>query len=138
MADQERKSDRAPGTLAAAREREATLALQADIEGMQHRGDPEHEAALDALEPGEPSRLAGQQERARQREAVLAQAAAAPGPDLEELTRDELYDAAKEADIPGRSDMSKAELVDAVEDNPEAVDAAVAELEKPAPKRRKR
>ena len=33
---------------------------------------------------------------------------------LEELTKDELYDLAQEADVPGRSSMSKDELVDAL------------------------
>jgi hypothetical protein len=44
-----------------------------------------------------------------------------PGPDrfgrpgsLEELTRDELYARAQEAEIPGRSEMSKDELVEAL------------------------
>jgi DNA end-binding protein Ku len=38
------------------------------------------------------------------------------GQDLEDLTRDELYERAKEADVPGRSKMSKEELVEALED----------------------
>jgi hypothetical protein len=33
---------------------------------------------------------------------------------LEDLTKDELYDRAKAADIPGRSDMSKDELIRAL------------------------
>lgn len=37
-----------------------------------------------------------------------------PGRDLAALSKDELYDLAKKADIPGRSDMSKEELADAL------------------------
>jgi Rho termination factor-like protein len=33
---------------------------------------------------------------------------------LEELTRDELYERAKEADLPGRSEMTKDDLVEAL------------------------
>lgn len=36
--------------------------------------------------------------------------------DLEDMTRSALYDLAKERDIDGRSDMTKAELIDALED----------------------
>lgn len=34
--------------------------------------------------------------------------------DLDERTRDELYERAQELDIEGRSDMSKSELIDAI------------------------
>ena len=37
-----------------------------------------------------------------------------PNTPLEERTKDELYNRAKEPDIPGRSGMSKAELVEAI------------------------
>jgi hypothetical protein len=36
--------------------------------------------------------------------------------DLTEKTKEELYELAKDADIPGRSTMTKAELADAIED----------------------
>lgn len=36
------------------------------------------------------------------------------GPELESLTKDELYELATEADIDGRSSMSKAELIAAL------------------------
>jgi Rho termination factor, N-terminal domain len=34
--------------------------------------------------------------------------------ELERLSKDQLYELAKEADIPGRADMSKQELLDAL------------------------
>jgi hypothetical protein len=37
-----------------------------------------------------------------------------PNVDLEDLSRDELYRRAQEADIPGRSDMTKDELIHAL------------------------
>lgn len=39
------------------------------------------------------------------------------GIDPEEVTRDEVYEMAQELDIEGRSDMSKQELIEAVEAN---------------------
>ena len=36
------------------------------------------------------------------------------GTPLEEMTRDELYERAKEIDLPGRSEMTKEELVEAL------------------------
>jgi len=36
--------------------------------------------------------------------------------DLDDLTREELYETASELDISGRSDMDKAELIDAIRD----------------------
>jgi hypothetical protein len=53
----------------------------------------------------------------RVRDAVRRAADGEPGErdgDLEAATRDELYEMAKEADIPGRSSMRKAELADAL------------------------
>jgi DNA end-binding protein Ku len=41
---------------------------------------------------------------------------AGPGPDLRERTRDELYEMARDLDVPGRSKMTKDELVAAVRD----------------------
>jgi hemerythrin superfamily protein len=38
--------------------------------------------------------------------------------DVAELSRDELYEKAKEADVPGRSSMTKDELAEAVQENP--------------------
>lgn len=38
------------------------------------------------------------------------------GPSLDGLTKSDLYDMAAERDINGRSDMSKAELIDALEE----------------------
>jgi hemerythrin superfamily protein len=46
--------------------------------------------------------------------AQLAMGARAGRADVDELTRDELYEKAKEADVPGRSQMSKEELAEAV------------------------
>jgi hemerythrin superfamily protein len=46
----------------------------------------------------------------------MARAERAGGADVADLTRDELYEKAKEADIPGRSTMSKEELAKAVQD----------------------
>ncbi|HZN70610.1 MAG TPA: hemerythrin domain-containing protein [Micromonosporaceae bacterium] len=45
----------------------------------------------------------------------MAQARQAGRADVEEMTRDELYEKAKQADIPGRSQMSKDELTKAVQ-----------------------
>jgi DNA end-binding protein Ku len=36
------------------------------------------------------------------------------GDDLDDLSRDELYERAQDAEIPGRSSMSKKELIDAL------------------------
>lgn len=38
-------------------------------------------------------------------------------PTLEELTKDDLYQMAQDADIPGRSSMSKNELIAALQDS---------------------
>ena len=40
----------------------------------------------------------------------------AGGPGLDELHKDELYRKAQEADIPGRSQMTKQELIEALRD----------------------
>jgi hypothetical protein len=40
----------------------------------------------------------------------------AAGPGLDDLHKDELYRKAQEADIPGRSQMTKQELIDALKD----------------------
>ena len=45
-------------------------------------------------------------------------AGAADGPELRDLTRDELYERAQAAGIPGRSGMSKDQLIDALEIGP--------------------
>jgi hemerythrin-like domain-containing protein len=47
-------------------------------------------------------------------EPAPAPSTSSPTDELEEATRDELYDMAKEADIPGRSNMNKEQLTDAL------------------------
>jgi DNA end-binding protein Ku len=46
--------------------------------------------------------------------ALEASMARARGESLEDLSRDELYERAADADVPGRSKMSKDELVEAL------------------------
>lgn len=64
--------------------------------------DSSEEADADTGEEEEPEETAGDEPDARA--------------ELEEQTRDEIYERAIELDIPGRGDMTKAELIDAVVD----------------------
>ena len=49
-------------------------------------------------------------------EKTLADLKGSGGNDLSELSKDELLERAKEEDVPGRSSMSKKELIAALED----------------------
>ena len=69
---------------------------------------PEPEAPTDLMQA-----LRASVEAARRRGSSLT--ADESDGDLERLSREELYELAKKADIPGRSDMSKKQLVKALE-----------------------
>lgn len=70
------------------------------------------EIAADRLEE-----LGAKVEQAKQRRQTAGRTSTASveGGELAEMTRDELYDMAKEKDISGRSDMNKDQLIEALE-----------------------
>jgi hemerythrin superfamily protein len=105
-------------------------ALTEFIAAVKHHVQEEETEVLPALQkavdPATLQRLGATFERARTgelREAGFAREADAaiagkPADDLAEATRDQLYDMAKKADIPGRSSMNKAELTKALREQP--------------------
>jgi DNA end-binding protein Ku len=71
-------------------------------------------AALEASVKAARERKGGAPAAAKEAAAADEAPAPAAGDDLDELTKDELYDRAAEAGIPGRSKMSKEQLVEAL------------------------
>lgn len=101
-------------SMAEARRRMADGAFEAAIEilesGISHHVEEEERDQFPKL------RVQASAELDRMDPAVLEQQVkgTTPAPDVDGMTRDELYQAAKEADIAGRSKMTKRELAEAV------------------------
>ena len=85
------------------------------IENVEHHAEEEEEELFPQLRKvfGDDrlEAMGAKLQEAKQRHGAPPASAA---PLLKDLTRDELYDKAQEVDVPGRSDMSKDELVDAL------------------------
>jgi DNA end-binding protein Ku len=81
--------------------------IEAKRKGKEIRveAEPEHEAPTDLMAALRASVEAARRERAPRRSS---------NGDFESKSKDELYELAKKADIPGRSEMSKDELVEAL------------------------
>lgn len=90
-----------------------------EIIEAKRRGDEVHSAAApddddNVVDLMEALRQSLGTVRGRRRAAAATAHAPAPDDDLDDLTRDELYDRARHADIPGRSKMSRDELIRAL------------------------
>lgn len=98
-------------------------AFEAFVAAVRHHVEEEEEQILpalrDAVDAATLERLGAAFEQART-ELLGTPPAAVPdatGEDLEQATKTELYERAKEAEIPGRSTMTKDELVEALHEN---------------------
>jgi hemerythrin superfamily protein len=83
------------------------------IEEVRHHveeEETEHLAKLRSVLGVEENRELGRRLRAAKHRAPVS-----PGVDAEKMTRDELYERAREIDLTGRSEMTKDELADALE-----------------------
>ncbi|WP_420596931.1 addiction module toxin RelE [Deinococcus sp.] len=89
-----------------------------DERQYQHVKDSERKSGKDTAEAEEiAARTVNKQRREEGRTPnTRTQGTGNPNKALSELTRDELYNRAKEKDIGGRSKMSKAELASALKD----------------------
>jgi hemerythrin-like domain-containing protein len=97
-------------------------ALQEFLEAVRHHVNEEESELLpalaDAVDDGELERLGTAFEKKRQeelREAGLDDDGAGAAHDMDEMTRAELYEEAKRAEVQGRSQMTKDELKDALQ-----------------------
>ena len=83
------------------------------IENVEHHADEEEEELFpklrNALGKERLERIGEQLQAAKER-----RQAGRPSISIDGVTREDLYEQAKEHDIPGRSDMSKGELADAL------------------------
>jgi iron-sulfur cluster repair protein YtfE (RIC family) len=91
-------------------------------EAIEHHVEEEENEVFPKMKEQVGDKLAAMgQELARRKQELLQHAEAGeqdgePAGDLLDLTKEELYEKAKEADIPGRSNMSKEELAQALQE----------------------
>lgn len=96
--------------------RELVLKLK---ESVQHHVQEEETKALPKLQQEQGAQLdqIGAQVEQRKQELMASGGGAVSGAATTEMTKQELYEEAKAADIPGRSQMNKDELAQAVQEN---------------------
>lgn len=96
-------------------------AFQAFVAAVRHHVEEEEQQLLPtlrkAVDQATLEQLGAAFERARTELLGDESAATGPGDDLEQATKAELYEMAKEAEIPGRSTMAKDELAEALREN---------------------